>query len=496
MADTSEIKLTQSQERVFAELKRFADGMGAERVFILKGYAGTGKTTLMRFLVEYMQRRDIDFQLLASTGRAAKVLSNITGQDGDCESFAKTIHSLIYKFEELDGDVVGDAQVGVEATGQMILKFEATAIEEGAQGQTFYIVDEASMISDVPSTNIAQAKFGSGRVLYELIKYDPRPGSRFLFVGDPCQLPPVEQSASPALDRKYFSQSLNLSAREAQLTEVVRQAQDNSIISTSQKIRALYNNAPESAHIYGAQKVWGKLPVGCSRNIALHRTIEDMIDLYVRKIKDSGYDSSVFLTCSNAQALKLSLAIRHMLGYDGPTLRKGELLLVIQNNNAVPLFNGDFVIVEDVAPTVETRTGAYLNFRNVTVREVVTGRQHDVLLLDTLLGQKTPNLDARQQSELFVDFIVRMKKKGIDKKRNKAAFDEALLHDPYLNALRCSYGYVVTCHKAQGGEWPDVFVDVRRNITLNPTKESYQWFYTAMTRATATLHLKNDFYLS
>lgn len=500
MADINDIKLTESQERVFAELKRFANGMGAERVFILKGYAGTGKTTLMRFLVNYMQKRDIDFQLLASTGRAAKVLSNITGQNKERDQFATTIHSLIYKFAELDGDVEGDvpddAKYGVEATGQMVLKFEATAINPEKDGKTIYIVDEASMISDVPSKNIAQAKFGSGRVLYELMNYDPRPGSRYLFVGDPCQLPPIEETTSPALDRKYFSQNLDLRALEAQLTEVVRQAQGNSIISTSQKIRTLYNNAPETADIYGAQKVWGKLPVSGSRNIAIHGNLDQMMDLYVQKIKSSGYNSSIFITYSNARALELSLSIRQMLGFNGQTIQKGELLLVVQNNNLVPLVNGDLVEVVDVSPLVETRTNAFIKFRSVTVREVVTGREHDILLMDSLLNEKTPNLDARQQRELFIDFILRMKKKGISKKRNKEAFDEALFHDPYLNAVRCSYGYVVTCHKAQGGEWDDVFVDVRRNITLNPTKESYQWFYTAMTRASSTLHLKGDFYLS
>lgn len=155
--------------------------------------------------------------------------------------------------------------------------------------------------------------------------------------------------------------------------------------------------------------------------------------------------------------------------------------------------NGDMVEVLETFDYTETIAG--LIFRKIVIKELFTQRKYSLLLIENLLYQKTLNLTADQQKNLFWNFNKRMKEKGITQKKNKAYYNDMMLHDPYLNALRCSFGYVITCHKAQGGEWNDVFLDIPRNITLNPTKEMYQWIYTAITRAKERLHLVNDFYL-
>jgi len=128
------------------------------------------------------------------------------------------------------------------------------------------------------------------------------------------------------------------------------------------------------------------------------------------------------------------------------------------------------------------------------VRELFTNRTFTTLVIEEIAYQGRLNLDNAQQQALFVDFIVRMRKKGVTQK-NKGTFYNAMLNDPYLNALRCVFGYAITCHKSQGGEWEDVFVHAPRNITLNPTKETYQWIYTSMTRARNTLHMVDDFFI-
>ena len=166
--------------------------------------------------------------------------------------------------------------------------------------------------------------------------------------------------------------------------------------------------------------------------------------------------------------------------------------MVIQNNMPTGLMNGDMVTVEEIAPQSTTR--AQLTFRQIKVKELFTGKTYTTLLIEEIAYLGRLNLDNRQQQAMFVDFIIRMKEKGITQKQKKAFYD-AMFNDPYLNALRCVFGYAITCHKSQGGEWEEVYVHVPRNITLNPTKETYQWIYTSMTRARKMLHMIDDFYI-
>lgn len=485
--DIENIQLTRSQGNVLKQILDFVIESD-DRVFILKGYAGTGKTTLMRFLIKALAEKGKHYRLLASTGRAAKVLANLSDTSGE----TSTIHSMVYTFHGLNKEVEEKETPVADETGQLFLVFEPTQLNENTIPETIYIIDEASMVSDVIVRDVTQAKFGDGRVLKELLEYDRRSGSKFIFVGDPCQLPPIEQYYSPALMKDYFRQEFGITAQEAQLTEIMRQDGVCGIVDASKQIRRLYHAAPDNNQVYGTQKLWGFLPFRRYKDIQLHPHLESMLNDYVSKVKTSGLNSAVCICRSNKACSQLSEIIRQKLGYTDNHIQVGDLLMVIQNNMPTGLMNGDMVTVEEIDSHTTTR--ARLTFRQLKVKELFTGKTYTTLLIEEIAYQGRLNLDSRQQQALFVDFIYRMRDKGITQKQEKAFYD-AMFRDPYLNALRCVFGYAITCHKSQGGEWDDVYVYMPRNITLNPTKETYQWIYTSMTRARKTLHVIDEFYI-
>ena len=483
----NKIKLTTSQDQVLKKILDFVNNSN-DRIFILKGYAGTGKTTLMRFLIQKLEKSHKDYRLLASTGRAAKVLANLSNRNGS----TSTIHSMVYSFNGLSKEYDEKEEPVVDKDGQLFLVFEPSKLDETEVPETIYIIDEASMVSDVITKNVTQAKFGEGRLLKELLDYDKRSGSKFIFVGDPCQLPPIEEYYSPALIKDYFHQTFGMSAQEAQLTEIMRQKGASGIIDASKQIRGLYNQAPNDTSVYGSQRLWGFLPFRQYRDIQLHSNLESMTNDYVDKIKDSGLNSAVCICRSNNACSQLSASIRAKLGFAHGWVQKGDLLMVIQNNMPTGLMNGDMVTIEELGAATQSVSG--LTFRQVTVKELFTQKTIKTLMIEEIVNQSRLNLDSAQQQALFIDFIMRMREIGISQKDTRR-FNHAMINDPYLNALRCVYGYAITCHKSQGGEWDDVYVHIPRNITLNPTKETYQWIYTSMTRAKKALHLVDDFFI-
>ena len=490
-----DIKLTKSQKVVLKQLKDFVFH-SEDRVFILKGYAGTGKTTLMRFLIAELEKKEEQYRLLSTTGRAAKILANHTDRE------ATTIHSMIYRYKDFNKDLsnIDDKKASVDETGQLFLVFEPTVLSVEDRNRVIYIVDESSMISDMEDKDITQAKFGSGRILKELLDYDPYPESKFIFVGDPCQLPPILGTISPALTPSYFEQTFGLKCQEGSLTEIMRQ--DNSIVSAGAYIRKLWNMAPENENPYGA--VWGSpLQMSAYDDVKIHSDLLEMEQLYLQNIRKKGYNDSTFICSSNSKCLEMSQKIRNSLGFTGP-VQVGDLLMVTQNQLLTGLMNGDMVEVvglssetERTFKTVHTPDGyqTELVFREIRVKELFTNKEYSTLLLETILNDSQVNLDARQQSGLFLDFVIRMKRQEITQKKNKEQFDRAMRMDPYLNALRCNYGYAITCHKSQGGEWNSVYIQMPRNITRKPTKNKYQWFYTALTRAKHTVHICKDFFI-
>lgn len=480
-----DITLTKSQQIIFDRLLRFVDS-DSERIFILKGYAGTGKTTLMRFLINELTKKEKSYLLLASTGRAAKILNNLTGRGND----ASTIHSLIYRFHDFNQDV-SRLKENVEPSGQLFLVFEPVTIDLKTTSETIFIIDEASMVSDVAEKDITQAVFGTGRLLKELLDYDQRPKSKFIFVGDPCQLPPIDQYFSPALMPEYFRKQFAAKTEVAELTEIMRQKNNNTIVTASKKIRKLYDHAPPADN-YGNQRVWGRFPLRNCSDIRLYKTGETMLEKYIDIIRKKGYNAATYICRTNAICGQMAHIIRNRLHFSTPKVEKNDLLLVIQNNIACRLMNGDMVTVETIGEQTILRAG--ISFRRATVKELFTKRNYSLLLMEDTIYLNRLNLDSVQQTALYRDFIMRMR--AIQIRPKTLEFNQKMRTDPYLNALRCVFGYAITCHKAQGGEWDDVFINITpRNLTMNPTKSTYQWMYTAMTRAKQTLHVIDDFFI-
>ena len=476
------LTLTPDQQHAFDMLMAFIDS--EDKVFILRGYAGTGKTTLLTSLIGELSKRKIKCNLLASTGRAAKILSNITG------SLATTVHGKIYTFKDFNQDleetVSKQQATGVDSTGQLYLTFELNCLPIDDERAThFYIIDESSMVSDIADKNITQALFGSGRLLKDLLDFDPR--GKFIFVGDHGQLPPVVRSSrsafSPALSVEYFSQTFKLNAQMVELTQIMRQHKGNDIIGASKKVRLLAENVP--------QVKWGKLPLRGFKNINIYNDSISLIKQYIKLIQDSNYNNATLISYYNKRTTELTELIRPALGM-GKALQKDDLLLITQNNMPTGLMNGDMVLVTQVDNIVKRR--ARLTFRKVEVMELFTQRTYSHLMVEEPLYSNEVNLNGEQQRNLFIDFYIRMKEKGI--KQKSPEFKDMMLTDPYLNALRAVFGYAITCHKAQGGEWDHVFLDIPRNLTLNAPKSAYQWVYTAMTRARDQLHVVDDFFIA
>lgn len=481
MSVTQEIVLKPGQQKAFNQLKNFI-ASSTDRVFILCGYAGTGKTTLMKFLIAELNMQKRLYKLLASTGRAAKILANLTEDSNG----ASTIHSMIYSFSGLNQDLSNIDTSKVEVSGQLYLTFEPITVDdENGEDGMVYIVDEASMIADRTEGVVTQASFGTGRLLKELLDYDQRACSKYIFVGDPCQLPPITEVFSPALYPEYFYQTFGIEASIAQLTQIVRQEEGNDIIKVSQHVRKCFDMAPPDKSAYRRMNYRDYLPFSNCSNISLHPSREDMIQHYVQNICQHGFNHSTLICRSNKECFIQSNIVRAHLGIGGDSIVKGDLLMVVQNN-VCGLMNGDMVEVEEVKGGTTIHAG--LHFRRAVVKELFSQRKMLLLLIEDTLCSPMTNLSQTQQKELFVDFITRMKKNGITQK-DRERFNDAMRVDPYLNALRCNYGYVITCHKAQGGEWDEVFVDLPDYFMYQPVKGTYQWIYTAMTRARNILHL-------
>ena len=329
------IKLTGHQQCAFDKMVEFVNSPN-RRVFILRGYAGTGKTTMMRLFIKYLGETDVSYRLLASTGRAAKILNNATGCD------ATTVHGLIYKFKDINEnieEVVKKRETsGMDSTGQLFLKFDLSPVKVNKE-KICYIVDEASMVSDNVEKQSSQAVFGTGKLLSDLLTYDPN--GKFIFVGDSCQLPPVNQKISPALNVDYFKQAHGIDANETELTEVLRQANGNDIVHSAKKMRQLYYN-PQPWK-------WAKFPMKGYNNIKILPNQARLMELYVRDVKENGFNEATMLCYSNSQSNTLTNIIRPQFGKLGTTLQVGDLLLVTQNNLISGLLNGDLVVVNEIS---------------------------------------------------------------------------------------------------------------------------------------------------
>lgn len=468
-------ELTGQQKQAFALLKTFVE-TNKEKVFILKGFAGTGKTTLMSGLINWLDEEEIKYSLLATTGRAAKILSNKTGTN------ANTIHSHIYVFSELSDDLEAMSNIqenlAVDDKGQISLLFGLRTIP--STDEKIYIIDESSMVSDSPDKSGSFAQFGTGDLLNDILNFDPN--GRYVFIGDPCQLPPINQSSSPALLSQYIKSKYGYDAKEFELTDIIRQKNTNGIVEASFKIRKLHESNPNVK--------FASLPLKGHNNIHLHSSHVNLLNHYIDNIKKDGFENCTMICQTNKHCSDLNKAIRTALYSTGHRLIPGDLLMVTQNNYVSALVNGDQVVVKQIG-NQEYRCG--LSFLQVEVEELVSKKRYTLLLIEDILYSTGTNLNNKQHKDLMIDYFKRMQRKGITQKDKK--FKENMLNDPYLNALKAVYGYAITCHKSQGGEWNEVFLYLDNKIHGIPKPGIYQWWYTAVTRAKNNLHIVNDWFI-
>jgi hypothetical protein len=472
------LNLSHGQETALTKLEAFLSS--PVQVFMLKGYAGSGKTTILKGLVEYLNAVEKDFGLMAPTGRAAKVIREKTGQE------AFTIHKSIYSYEDM---------VEIEE-GDSFYYYYKIRNNVDVAGKIF-IVDEVSMLSDAKSEG-EFFRFGSSHLLSDLITYSrvaqPNVNSKIIFVGDPCQLPPVGDDSSKAFDADYLKQKYNLSSEENEMKEVQRQGGDSGILKAAAKIRksisALFFN---------------DLNLRSNGMDILNPTYETFLDTW-----QEAASPKIIIASKNKTCLDLNLQIRERrFGNANLPVQKSDIVIMGGNNYRKGIFNGEFAVINEVSDIVTQRTIALrgknpvtLYWRNVELvfpdaesnNKIVKGK----MLENFLYGDNYLKPDETQA--LYVDFTSRHK--GLKPKTEE--FKEAIMQDEYFNCLLMKYGYAVTCHKAQGGEWDNVFTvwdhenqkdfDCFTDKQLKRSKDNegfYRWAYTAITRASKNLYALN-----
>lgn len=487
LGDSTNARFTDSQMVAGRAFRGFlADGM---QVFMLKGTAGTGKTTMIRAFLKMLAQTRRNVVLMAPTGRAA----NIVGRK--VAMAASTIHRVIYRMNDLKS-AKNDKE---EEDGALQARFPLK--DNCDSPDTVYIVDESSIVSDVFSEN-ESFKFGTGKLLSDLFTYAN--GRKIVFVGDPAQLPPVGMNFSPALDSEYISSTFHCQVQEAILHEVMRQEENSTILKNASRIR-------ES--IETRRFVDFKLEEGDDS----HSEPDNLLMPYFALYEEKPSPRASIITFSNGQALLYNQEVRrHYFGEGASRLLSGDLLIIARNNYAYEneLFNGSIVKVEDCQTDDEmTERFVYvkggkgqtdrveLSFRRATICFGVNGRKvtQTVLLLDNFLDSPDGAVGGLLSRALIVDFHNRLPeelKKNLSKIRSgtecdelhrlRADYLERLRQDEYYNAVVCKYGYAMTCNKAQGGEWENVFVDMcRYGGTAN--ENYFRWAYTALTRASRKL---------
>ncbi|MCE1190178.1 MAG: AAA family ATPase [Ignavibacteria bacterium] len=479
------LQLTLPQQNAYAEIIAFLSS--DEPVYILKGFAGTGKTYLIHFIARFLANRKREFFLIAPTGRASRLLSVKTGYT------ASTIHSLIY----------GEAKESVEvsATGDETPALKFALKYNQHSSDTVYIIDEASMLSDAEGSG-EFLSFGSGRLLKDFFKHIgilPSaklhfPRRKVIIVGDPAQLPPVQQPQSVALDPSYLENEYNISAREFTLTDVIRQSAESVILKVATAVREYLVMKDYSFDAFDDA-------------IACRIQNTQFLPYWKDAVADSSEEETIVLVSTNKFAAYYNNLLRSLKFKDkNAPIQKGDRLLVTSNNRLFGLLNGDIVEVIKVNPEVRTYSVEAIDgntytfiFRDVTVssRDEMNEIVHtSCTVMENLLWSPAASLQAKEwaalkQAAMEMHRLIPPAKKL--KKDNpelfheqEEAFKEALKNSPYLNALQVKFGYAITCHKAQGGEWTNVFLDFRSFIA--PGSEEYmRWAYTAITRARKNL---------
>ncbi len=477
----SAYNLTHGQNSLIDELEIFL--AGNLHCFLLKGYAGTGKTFMMKGVTDYLAENKRNFKIAAPTGRAAKVISHKTKHK------SYTIHKSIYSNKDLKEFKVKDD----EETETYKFYYELKNNEDPSN--TIYIIDESSMLSNVYSEG-EFFRFGSGYLLNDLIRYinfgDKEHNKKIIFIGDYAQLPPVNMNFSPALDSKYLKENCGLDTTEFELTEVVRQKTDSGILHNATKIR-------ESVKA----NIFNQLDIETNfRDI--HKTKhEELLLKYLQACNNTIDDETIIVAYSNSSVKEYNDFVRKHFFPNQEFLTLGDKVILVSNNynhQKMELLNGDSGFVKQVSPVNESRViklkrknrlgnqieiDVRLTFRSTTIEFTdEEANKHDIecKIIENLLYSHKRDLSSDELKAIYIDFKIRNSKL----KAGTKEFKDALRTDPYFNALRIKFGYAVTCHKAQGGEWKNTFLNCKTSMGYF-NSSYFRWLYTGITRAKENL---------
>ncbi len=446
---------TLGQAELFVLLEQFIlDKEILLPVFLMKGYAGTGKTTIVSTLVDVVRKFGYKAVLLAPTGRAAKVMSNYSKKK------STTIHKKIYwqKSDPYSGAMIFERQKNFHV-------------------QTIFIVDEASMIGD-------DADFmGAQGLLADLLDYVfESHTNKLVLVGDSAQLPPVGKNLSPALDGEYLKRTFQISVMEKELTEVTRQQQISGILVNATALRntLLSNSLQIRMQTKGFKDIF--------------RMTGEKLEDGLRYAYDKyGKENTIIICRSNKNATQYNQYIRRQIQFCESEIDVGDLLMIVRNNYVTLdeespagfLANGDFVEINKVLSFEEMHGFRYANLQLRLLDYPEQPLFEAKIILDTL-HSASPSLSSEENRKLYDSVLIDYM--DIPKKKDRM---EAVRKDPYLNALQVKFAYALTCHKSQGGQWNAVFVDQGYLTQENINNEFLRWLYTAITRATDELFLMN-----
>ncbi len=477
----SKYTLTSGQNSLLDELEKFlADN---STCFLLKGYAGTGKTFMMKGLTDFLKESKRSFRIAAPTGRAAKVISQKTRHK------AYTIHKTIYSSKDLKEFKTKDED------GTETFKFYYELKHNEDPNNTIYIIDEASMLSNVYSEG-EFFRFGSGFLLKDLIKYinfDTNDhNKKIIFIGDNAQLPPVSMNFSPALDRNYIKETCNLVSSEFELTEVVRQKADSGILHNATKLRQSLK-----------ANIFNQLDIETNFKDINKTRHEELLEKYLKACNNTIDEETIIVAYSNSSVKEYNDFVRNHFFPKQSTITVSDKVILVSNNYNYPqmeLLNGDFGIVQQVSQTFESRIiklkrknrndktieiNVPLTFRDVTITFTDEEfKKHDIecKIIENLLYSRHRDLSSDELKAIYIDFKIRNDKL----KAGTKEFKDAIRSDVYFNALRIKFGYAVTCHKAQGGEWANTFLNCKTSMGYF-NSSYFRWLYTGITRAKESL---------
>ncbi|AAZ25363.1 ATP-dependent DNA helicase [Colwellia psychrerythraea] len=476
-------QLTQGQHDLVEELDQFLFD-DTRSVFLLKGWAGVGKTFITAGITKYLNTEGRQFVLMAPTGKAAKVIANKTKQK------ALTIHRVIYSYFDVNNSN--------ENKDKLEPPIVASKIKENKDApDTVYIIDESSMISDKFNKSEA-CSYGSGYLLIDLLEYinlDKRHKKKVIFIGDNAQLPPVRDNFSPALDNQYLRDKYQLNCQAFELKEVVRQKAGSGVIAIAKQLR----------HTIGSN-TFSELSFDVSAGDTHVLTINEMLEEYFRVCEERVEKTKevIIIAYSNIQVRNYNNTIRAKLFSPDAPLQIGEKIMCVSNfiHDDSFISNGEFGKVINISSNIEIRTAEVyterhgrrvlkyvdLVFLDVEIEFLDDHGKPFILaskILSNLLYGAMPRLSQLEYKALYADFFQR--NPNINYNTSPAECKELMNKDPYLNIIQIKFGYSITCHKAQGSEWAHVFVD--RYHRLPKSNECLRWLYTAVTRTSKNLYV-------